>query len=268
PALPAKLRARSAATRRRPPVGAPRDGPGQGRPGAAGSRITHMTDSAAHRRLAAERTDYLAASLPDEAPEDPLALFATWLEEAFARRESHGAPSDPSAVVLSTVALGEDGAPRPRSRTVLLKDQDADGVVVYAELGSDKADGVAATRRAALLMPWYVLQRQVRIEGTVELLADADSDPYGAQRRRGSQLGAWASHHSREITSREALDAQFSEGTARFEGQPVPRPPLWGGLRIHPERPEFCQGRESRFHDRIADLCTAEGTWTRHRLQP
>lgn len=227
-----------------------------------------MTDSAAHRRLAAERTDYLAASLPDEAPEDPLALFATWLEEAFARRESHGAPSDPSAVVLSTVALGEDGAPRPRSRTVLLKDQDADGFVVYTNLESDKAHEIAATPRAALLMPWYVLQRQVRIEGTVELLADADSDAYWAQRPRGSQLGAWASHQSREIASREALDAQFAEVTARFEGQPVPRPPFWGGLRIRPERLEFWQGRENRFHDRIAYLRTAEGTWTRHRLQP
>ena len=227
-----------------------------------------MTDSAAHRRLAAERTDYLAASLPDEAPEDPLALFATWLEEAFARRESHGAPSDPSAVVLSTVALGEDGAPRPRSRTVLLKDQDADGFVVYTNLESDKAHEIAATPRAALLMPWYVLQRQVRIEGTVELLADADSDAYWAQRPRGSQLGAWASQQSREITSREALEEQYAQFEERFEGSEVPRPGFWGGLRVRPARIEFWQGRAHRFHDRIRYTATADGSWERHRLQP
>lgn len=227
-----------------------------------------MTDRPVSRPLAGERTDYLAASLPDDAPADPLALFATWLEEAFARREVHGDLPDPSAVVLSTVALDGEGIPRPRSRTVLLKGHDAEGFVVFTNLDSDKGREVTATPRAALLLPWYTVQRQVRIEGTVERISDVESDDYWVQRPRGSQLGAWASHQSREIASREALEAQYAEAEARFEGAEVPRPTFWGGLRIRPERLEFWQGRAHRFHDRIAYTRTPDGGWGRHRLQP
>lgn len=220
------------------------------------------------RRLAGERTDYLSGSLPDDAPEDPLALFDIWLAEAFARREEHGDLPEPSAVALSTVALGADGAPRPRSRTVLLKAHDAEGFVVFTNLDSDKGREVTATPRAALLLPWYPLQRQVRIEGTVEQLPAADSDAYWAQRPRGSQLGAWASHQSRTITSRETLEAQYAAAEARFAGGDVPRPEFWGGLRVRPESMEFWQGRPHRFHDRILYSAQAGGGWARHRLQP
>lgn len=223
-------------------------------------------------RLAGERLDYLAGSLADSAPEDPLALCDVWLQDAFARRDSHGDVSDPTAVVLSTVALDADGAPRPRSRTVLLKGLDAHGAVVYTNLDSDKAHELRATPRAALLMPWYPLQRQVRIEGTVEEIPAAESDAYWASRPRGSQLGAWASHQSREIDSRDTLEAQYAEVEARFAGVEVPRPEFWGGLRVRPERIEFWQGRAHRVHDRIVYLRTADGAragvWERHRLQP
>lgn len=222
-----------------------------------------MTD-----RLADERLDYLAGSLADDAPADPLALFDVWMGDAFARRTEHGDLSDPSAVVLSTVALGADGSPRPRSRTVLLKGHDEDGFVFYTNLGSSKVAELDATPRAAMLLPWYSLQRQVRIEGRVEHLPDAESDAYWAQRPRGSQLGAWASHQSAPITSRADLDAQYAEVEARFEGLEVPRPEFWGGMRLLAEHLEFWQGRENRFHDRIEYALTADGSWERHRLQP
>lgn len=227
-----------------------------------------MIDRPGPRALAAERTDYLAASLPDDAPEDPLALFATWLEEAFLRREERGDLYDPSAAVLSTVALAEDGTPSPRSRTVLLKGHDTGGFVLYTNLDSDKARELRAAARASLLLPWYALQRQVRIEGAVRPVPAEESDEYWAQRPRGSQLGAWASHQSREIASREALEAQYAAAETRFAGADVPRPSFWGGLRLRPERLEFWQGRAHRVHDRIAYTRTADGTWERHRLQP
>lgn len=223
-----------------------------------------MTD----HRLADERLDYLAGSLADDAPEDPLALFDVWMDEAFARREEHGDISDPSAVVLSTIALDPDGSPRPRSRTVLLKGRDEHGFVLFTNLSSAKGTELDATPRAALLLPWYALQRQVRIEGRPEHLPAADSDAYWAQRPRGSQLGAWASHQSREIDSRAALDAQYDEVEARFEGREVPRPEFWGGLRIRPVTLEFWQGRQNRVHDRIEYRRGAGGAWERHRLQP
>ena len=227
-----------------------------------------MADRSSSHRLAAERTDYLAASLPDDAPPDPLALFASWLEEAFARREEHADLPDPTAVVLSTVALDATGAPSPRSRTVLLKAHDEDGFVVFTNLDSDKARELAATPRAALLLPWYPLQRQVRIEGEAEPLPAAESSAYWAQRPRGAQLGAWASRQSRPVDSREALEAQYAQAEARFAGAEVPRPEFWGGLRIRPTRLEFWQGRENRFHDRLVYDRSADGSWQRRRLQP
>ena len=227
-----------------------------------------MTDRPVLSRLAGERTDYLAGSLPDDAPADPLALFDIWLAEAFARREEHSDLPEPSAVVLSTVALDTDGTPRPRSRTVLLKAHDTEGFVVFTNLDSDKGREVGAMPRAALLLPWYPLERQVRIEGTVEQVPAAESDTYWAQRPRGSQLGAWASHQSRSITSRETLEAQYAEVEQRFVDSAVPRPPFWGGLRVRPESLEFWQGRPHRFHDRILYTARADGTWERHRLQP
>ncbi|MFI8777784.1 pyridoxamine 5'-phosphate oxidase [Brachybacterium paraconglomeratum] len=228
--------------------------------------------TSASDRLAGERLDYLAGSLADAAPADPLALCDAWLQDAFARRDSHGDISDPTAVVLSTVALDADGTPRPRSRTVLLKRLDADGAVVYTNLESDKGRELRVTPRAALLMPWYPLQRQVRIEGPVEEVPAEESDAYWASRPRGSQLGAWASHQSREIDSRDTLEEQYAEVEARFDGGDVPRPEFWGGLRIRPERIEFWQGRAHRVHDRIVYERSADdagaGDWTRHRLQP
>lgn len=219
-------------------------------------------------RLPLEHVDYLAGSLADSAPADPLALFDAWLDDAFTRRDLQGDISDPSAVVLSSVAIDPDGTPRPRSRTVLLKGRDERGFVVYTSRESAKGRELAANPQASLLFPWYPLQRQVRIEGRAEQVSDEESDAYFARRPRGSQLGAWASRQSRPIGSREDLEAQYAEAEERFAGREVPRPPYWGGIRLLPVRLEFWQGRAHRMHDRIEFELTPDGTWTRRRLQP
>lgn len=217
--------------------------------------------------LASERMTYTSGQL-DNPPHDPFALVEAWMRDAFARRDSHGDLPEPTAMVLSTVAVGADGEPVPRSRTVLLKSWDADGFVFYTNRESAKGRELARHRSAALLLPWLPLQRQVRIEGRVELLDDATSDQYFASRPRGSQLGAWASRQSWPIASRADLEAAVGREAARFEGADVPRPPHWGGYRVAPRRFEFWQGRPDRLHDRFAYELTADGAWTVHRLQP
>lgn len=244
-----------------------------------------MSDRTPADRLAAERTDYGTGSLADEAANDPLALFDAWMAEAFERRESHGDLAEPTAVVLSTIAVGtnggaDDGADggvdrviRPRSRTVLLKGRDERGFVLYTNLDSDKGREVAANPSASLLLPWYPLQRQVRIEGLMEPVDPAKADAYFASRPRGSQISAWASRQSRPVDSRAALEAQYTAAQERFEGADVPRPPFWGGLRLVPDRIEFWQGRQNRLHDRIVVTRVGvdeqhDAAWEQHRLQP
>ncbi|MFC0672520.1 pyridoxamine 5'-phosphate oxidase [Brachybacterium hainanense] len=227
----------------------------------------HAPDTDASARLASERTDYRAGRLTDAEPADPMPLFDAWLAEAFARRADHGDLAEPTAVVLSTVEL-TDAGPQPRSRTVLLKGHDANGFVVYTNLRSAKGRQALASPAGAMLLPWYALQRQVRIEGRLEQVEDALADAYFASRPRGSQLGAWASRQSEPIASRAALEAAYAEVEARFAGEPVPRPAHWGGLRLVPERIEFWQGGGSRLHDRIVYERAPEGGWTHRRLQP
>lgn len=230
-------------------------------------------DARRRARLAAERTDYLAGSLPDDlltgspAP-DPVALLRQWLEEAFARREEVGDLTEPSAVVLSTVDTS-GAAPRPRSRTVLLKAVDEHGLVVYTNKDSAKGRELAADPWASMLLPWYPLQRQVRIDGRIEHVEDAEADAYWASRPRGSQLGGWASEQSRPIASRAELDAQYAAAQTRFADAEVPRPPHWGGYRLVPDRIELWQGRPGRFHDRIVYTRDDDRQpWRAERLQP
>jgi pyridoxamine 5'-phosphate oxidase len=229
-----------------------------------------MTDSHLVPDLADDRNDYLSGSLADAAPADPMALFDAWMQEAFARREEHGDLPDPTALVLSTIDRAADGAPRPRSRTVLLKDHDAQGFVVYSNKDSAKGRQIAADPWATMLFPWYPLQRQVRVDGRIEDVPDETSDAYWARRPRASQLGAWASHQSLPVASREDLDAQYAEVEARFaDDEQTPRPPHWGGYLLVPDRLEFWQGRGGRMHDRIVYSATAgDGGWERERLQP
>lgn len=172
---------------------------------------------------------------------DPIALFDLWLSEA---RESE--PNDPEAMALATV--GADG--QPSVRMVLLKGHGPDGFVFYTNRASRKGGELAGNARAALLFHWKSRRRQVRVEGAVTPVTEAEADAYFATRARDSQLGAWASDQSRPLESREHFAARFAEAKARFEGGAVPRPPYWSGFRVAAERIEFWSDREYRLHDR------------------
>ncbi|MCK8457417.1 pyridoxamine 5'-phosphate oxidase [Sphingomonas faeni] len=173
--------------------------------------------------------------------EDPIALFDAWYAEA---RETE--INDSNAVALATA----DAEGRPSVRMVLLKGHGPDGFVIYTNRESRKAGNLAVNRYAALLFHWKSLRRQVRIEGPVSLVSDAESDAYFASRGRDSQLGAWASDQSRPLDSRETFEQRFAEMQTRFEGGDVPRPPHWGGYRIAPDRIELWRDREHRLHER------------------
>jgi len=192
--------------------------------------------------------------------EDPIALFDAWYAEA---RETE--INDSNAVALATA----DADGRPSVRMVLLKGHGPDGFVIYTNRESRKAGDLAVNSHAALLFHWKSLRRQVRIEGSVGLASDAESDAYFASRGRDSQLGAWASNQSRPLDSRETFERRFTEMQARFEGGDVPRPPHWGGYRITPDRIELWQDRAHRLHERR--LFTRDGRgggWTEGLLFP
>lgn len=170
-----------------------------------------------------------------------LPLFDDWYAQAQA-----GEPNDPNAVALATV----DADGQPAVRMVLLKGHDERGFVFYTNRESRKADALTAHPVAALLFHWKSLRRQIRIEGRVEPVSDAESDSYFASRSRDSQLGAWASDQSRPLDRRETFEARFADMQARFDGQDVPRPPHWGGYRVIPAKIEFWQDRAHRLHER------------------
>jgi pyridoxamine 5'-phosphate oxidase len=189
---------------------------------------------------------------------DPHALFDAWFAEARASE-----PNDSNAMALATA----DASGRPTVRMVLLKGHDAQGFVFYTNLESRKAGELIANPSAALLFHWKSLRRQVRIEGPVTRVTDAEGDAYFATRSRDSQLGAWASDQSRPLASRTLFEDRYAEMAARFEGQPVPRPPHWSGFRVMPARIEFWTDREHRLHERRLFLREGEG-WREGLLFP
>lgn len=201
----------------------------------------------------------LTSGLPDaDADTDPIELFETWFEAA---RES--GLLLPEATSLATAT--PDGV--PSARMVLLKQVDAAGFVFYTNFESDKARDLDANPNAALCFHWPVLQRQVRVAGTVARISEDDNLAYFASRPRGSQIGAWASRQSRPLESRGELEQRAREHTAKFSDGEVPLPPFWGGYRISPLRIEFWQGRADRLHDRL--VFRREGhLWSTQRLYP
>lgn len=189
---------------------------------------------------------------------DPVALFASWLAAAREREIN-----DCNAMSLATV----DGDGLPDVRVVLLKDFDARGFTFFTNYDSAKSAQLAGAGKAALGFHWKSLRRQVRARGLVERASEAESDAYFATRARESQIGAWASRQSHPLSGTAELVAAVAEVAARFEGQPVPRPPFWGGWRLVPQTVEFWNDGAFRLHERLVFTATAGG-WTRGRLYP
>jgi pyridoxamine 5'-phosphate oxidase len=190
---------------------------------------------------------------------DPIALFGKWLEEA--RRV--GVPL-PERVALATV----NPQGQPSVRMVLLKQCDQDGFVFYTNLRSRKAADLTTNPRAALCFHWPETGKQVRVEGRVELVGDAEADAYFASRPRESQLGAWASQQSAVLTSREELEQRFSDVERLYDGRNVPRPPHWSGYRLKPDQIQFWMELPRRMHDRILYCRGNHSGWTRRHLYP
>jgi pyridoxamine 5'-phosphate oxidase len=188
---------------------------------------------------------------------DPIEQFREWYERA--------AEEVPLVDAMTLATVDGDGA--PNARMVLLKGFGPDGFRFFTNLRSAKAREVEATGKAALILYWRDLDRQVRVRGQVEKLPEADDDAYFATRPTEARIGAWASPQSEPLPDRETLDGLVAEVTERFADGEVPRPESWGGYLVRPDRIEFWQGQAARLHDRFVYAREADG-WTIQRLAP
>jgi pyridoxamine 5'-phosphate oxidase len=206
------------------------------------------------------RKEYTFRGLSEtDAHPNPFKQFRIWFEQALAAQLP-----EPNAMTIATAT--SDG--RPSARMVLLKDYDERGFVFYTNYESQKGQQLVENPRGAITFWWAELERQVRIEGCVEKLSDAESDEYFRSRPKGSQLGAWASHQSQVIESREVLEQRLQQLKEEYEMKEVPRPPHWGGFRVIADEIEFWQGRPNRLHDRLLYRRSEDGCWKIQRLSP
>lgn len=208
------------------------------------------------------RQDYDQFSLTEDMVADnPAEQFDRWFKDAQKADDI----IEPNAMAIATV----DSAGQPAVRMVLMKSYSIDGIVWYTNYQSRKAHNIEANSKVALLFYWESLQRQVRIEGTIEKVSAATSDAYFNERPYGSRIGAIASPQSTVIENREMLEQRVANLQQQYkEDEPVPRPDHWGGYLVKPHYFEFWQGRSSRLHDRLAFKKQADGTWSMNRLAP
>ncbi|MFC5190816.1 pyridoxamine 5'-phosphate oxidase [Algoriphagus aquatilis] len=210
-------------------------------------------------RLADIRKDYTLKSLEiKDVSLDPLRQFKLWMDEAI-----DSEALEVNAMCLST--LGLDGF--PNGRIVLLKELDH-GFVFFTNYESEKGNELNSNPKASLTFFWAEIERQVRVIGEVAKISEEESDEYFFSRPFGSQIGAWASPQSREISGREVIEANQRVIEEKFTPTTMVRPPHWGGYRLVPHRMEFWQGRPSRLHDRICYTKEAKGDWKISRLAP
>ena len=210
--------------------------------------------------IASIRVEYKLKSLSEEdTASNAYEQFSKWWSEA---RNSH--LHEINAMTLATA----DKNGTPSARIVLLKGYDARGFVFFTNYNSAKGNELAENPKASLLFFWKELERQVRIDGTVEKISGIESDIYFKSRPVGSRIGAWASPQSTVIESRQVIEENFQKFEQQFEAENIPRPEHWGGYLVKPSKIEFWQGRSSRLHDRIQYTLQTDGSWKRERLAP
>lgn len=206
------------------------------------------------------RREYTQGGLNrDDLADDPFEQFERWMQQAIA-----SGISDPNAMTVASV----DNDGQPSQRIVLLKHADVRGFVFYTNLNSRKAQDLKSNKKISLHFPWHMLERQVKIRGEAEPLSTAEVLSYFMTRPRESQLGAWASHQSQKISSRQLLMQQFESMKRKFGEGKIPLPDFWGGFRVVPTQIEFWQGGAYRLHDRFLYTREANDQWSIDRLEP